>query len=339
MVAGMSQILGEGQFRYETQPDWARLPKGIVLGEVAGIAVDQQDRVYAFNRGPDPMVVFDRDGNFLTTWGRDLFVKPHGVHIGHDGSIYCTDEGSHTVCKCTLDGKLQLRIGIPGAAAPAMSCRPFNRCTHTALAPNGDIYVTDGYGNAAVHKYAPDGKWLKTWGGPGSDEGQFNLPHNIHCDADGMVYVADRENHRIQIFDGEGRYEAQWNNLHRPSALFMTQGPCPLCFVGEIAPYMAVNRDTPNLGPRITILQAGRRVGRLDSRDGPGTRADQFTSPHAISLDSRGDLYVGEVTVAAWPSLFPGKPLPEKLNSLKKFRRVPLDAAAPAPAEAARLNG
>jgi DNA-binding beta-propeller fold protein YncE len=318
----MSMLLGEGEFRFEAEPDWARLPDGMRLGEVAGIAVDARDRVYVFNRGPDPMIVFDRDGNFLSTWGRDLFVKAHGVHIGHDGSIYCTDEGSHTICKCSLDGQLQLRIGVPGQAAPAMSGRPFNRCTHTALAPNGDIYVSDGYGNAAVHRFGPDGKWLKTWGGPGSDEGQFNLPHNIHCDAEGFVYVADRENHRIQIFDGEGRYVDQWNNLHRPSALFMTPGPCPCCYVGEIAPYMAVNRDTPNLGPRITILRGGRRVGRLDTRDGPGTGPNQFTSPHGIALDSQGDLYVGEVTASSWPSLFPGRPLPENLNSLKKFRRV-----------------
>ena len=202
----MGATLGEGRFRYEPVAGWARLPPGMRMGEVAGIAIDARDRVFVFNRGPDPMVVLDRDGNFLSSWGRDLFTRAHGVHIGPDDSIYCTDEGSHSVCKCTLDGRLLMRIGVPGRPARAMSCEPFNRCTHTALAPNGDIYVTDGYGNAAVHKFAPDGRWLRTWGGPGTDPGQFNLPHNIHCDADGLVYVADRENHRIQVFDGEGRY-------------------------------------------------------------------------------------------------------------------------------------
>ena len=224
----MGAILGEGRFRYEPVPGWAKLPPGMRLGEVAGIAIDRRDRVFVFNRGPDPMVVLDRDGNFLSSWGRDLFRRAHGVHIGPDDAIYCTDEGSHSVCKCTLDGRLLMRIGVPDRPARAMSCKPFNRCTHTALAPNGDIYVTDGYGNAAVHKFAPDGRWLRTWGSPGSDPGQFNLPHNIHCDADGLVYVADRENHRIQVFDGEGRHVAQWHDLHRPSALFMTPGPCPL---------------------------------------------------------------------------------------------------------------
>ncbi|WP_306228314.1 peptidyl-alpha-hydroxyglycine alpha-amidating lyase family protein [Bosea beijingensis] len=320
----MSAVLGDGAFQFEPLDGWAKPPADIVLGEVAGIAIDERDRVYVFNRGEHPMVVFDREGSVVSTWGHDLFTKAHGVNIARDGAIYCTDEGTHTVCKCTLEGKLLMRIGVPNQPAQPMSCRPFNRCTHTALGKNGEIFVTDGYGNAAVHKFAPDGRHLSTWGAPGSDKGQFNLPHNIVTDEDGLLYVADRENHRIQIFDGDGRYQGQWNNLHRPSALYMTPGPCPHCFVGEIAPYMAVNRDTPNLGPRVTILSSeGERIGRLDSQGGPGTGSAQFTSPHAIAVDSHGDLYVGEVTVSSWPSLFPGQPLPKRLNSLKKFRRLP----------------
>lgn len=319
----MAEILGAGAHRYEAQENWAKLPSNIVLGEVAGVAVDDQDRVYVFNRGEHPMVVLDRDGNFCNSWGYELFVKAHGVHVAPDGAIYCTDEGTHTVSKCTLDGELLLRIGIPGEPAPKMSGRPFNRCTHTALGKNGEIFVTDGYGNASVHKFSPTGEHLKSWGTPGSGPGEFNLPHNIVADGDGSLYVADRENHRIQIFDQEGQYLGQWKNLHRPSALYMTRGACPCCFVGEIAPYMEVNRDTPNLGPRVSILSnKGDLVGRLNSVDGPGTGPAQFTSPHGIAVDSAGDLYVGEVTVASWPSLFPGRPLPKRLNALKKFRKV-----------------
>ena len=318
----MDVVLGEGDYRYQALDGWAKMPDGLETGEVSAIAVDERDRVYVFNRSPNPMLVFDRDGNFLSTWGQDLFARPHGLHIGPDQALYCTDEGTHTVCKCTLEGKLLMRIGTPNAPSPRMSCRPFNRCTHTALSPSGDIYVSDGYGNAAVHKFTPDGKWILSWGAPGCDPGQFNLPHNIACDSDGWVYVADRENHRIQIFDGNGRYESQWNNLHRPSAFHMMPGRCPLCFAGEIAPYLPVNRDTPNLGPRISILQDGKLVGRLNSHEGPGTGLGQFVSPHAIATDSRGDLYVGEVTVSAWPSLFPGRPLPVPLNSLKKLTRL-----------------
>ena len=101
-----------------------------------------------------------------------------------------------------------------------MSGEPFHRCTHTALSPKGEIYVSDGYGNARVHKYSPDGKLLMSWGEPGTDPGQFNIVHNIVRDGDGWVYVADRENHRVQVFDGNGKYETQWNNMHRPCGLY-----------------------------------------------------------------------------------------------------------------------
>ncbi len=110
--------------------------------------------------------------------------------------------------------------------------------------------MTDGYGNAQVHKYTPDGKYMFSWGTCGIGEGEFNLPHNIHCDADGWLYVADRENHRIQVFDGNGKYETQWASVvHRPSALHMTTGTCPLCFVGEVGPYLgSQSADSPILG-------------------------------------------------------------------------------------------
>ena len=154
------------------------------------------------------------------------------------------------------------------------------------------------------------------WDQMGSDPGEFNIVHNIVCDDDGWVYVADRENHRVQVFAGEGRYETQWNNLHRPCGLFMTGGRCPLCFVGELGPVMPVNRDVPNLGPRISILdRTGKRLGRF------GGPAD-FIAPHGLAVDSRGDLYVGEVSWTQWPEIHPDEPIPSDLRSLQKFRRV-----------------
>ena len=141
------------------------------------------------------------------------------------------------------------------------------------------------------------------------------------------MYVADRENHRIQVFDGQGRFETQWTNVHRPSALFFTPGSCPLCFVGEIRPYLGANRGFPNLGPRISVLnhkgELLARVGREE--DAHGQQPDQFMSPHGICVGSRGDLYVGEVSVAAWPSLFPGKPRPDRLRCLQKLVRLPAE--------------
>lgn len=318
----MNEIVGQGDYRYRLQEGWGRLPEGWIFGDVAAIGIDRQDRVYVFNRSPNPMAVFDREGNFLKTWGQGLFPRPHGIHMGPDDTIWLTDDGDHTVRKCTLDGKVLMQFGVSGRPAPRMSGQPFCKCTHTALAPNGDVYVSDGYGNARVHKFAPDGRHILSWGEPGCDPGQFNLPHNICCDADGWVYVADRENHRIQVFDGNGRYETQINNLHRPSGLFMTGGKCPICYVGEIGPYMEVNRETPNLGPRVSIMS---REGKLLSRIGkelPGGAPGQFISPHGLAVDSRGDLYVGEVAFTAWSSIYPGQKAPPSFWCLKKFVKV-----------------
>ena len=118
----MPVIVGSGDYAYEAHNDWAKLPEGWAFGDVAAIGVDRKDRVYCFNRGEHPMIVFDRDGNFLSSWGEGLFKRPHGIHMGPDDTIYCTDDGNHTVRKCTLDGKVLLEIGYPGKPAPKL-CR------------------------------------------------------------------------------------------------------------------------------------------------------------------------------------------------------------------------
>jgi len=204
-----------------------------------------------------------------------------------------------------------------------MSGEPFHRCTHTALSPKGEIYVSDGYGNACVHKYTPDGKLIKTWGEPGTDPGQFNIVHNIATDADGFVYVADRENHRVQVFDGNGKYETQWNNLHRPCALYCCGGKQANFVIGELGPGMPVNRKVPNLGPRLTIVDAkGKRIARLGGENGAGLEAGKFLAPHGIALDSKGDIYVGEVGVTDWKTSFPDTPMPAMVRCLQKLERV-----------------
>ena len=307
----MPTILGSGEHRYRVVENWAKLPDGWNLTDVASVAVDSKDRIYVFNRGAHPMVVLDREGHFITSWGEGLFSRAHGLHIDADDNLYCTDDGDHTVRKCSTDGKVLLTIGIPNKPAPFMSGEPFHRCTHTALSPKGEIYVSDGYGNACVHKYTPDGRLLKSWGEPGTDPGQFNIVHNIATDADGFVYVADRENHRVQVFDGNGKYETQWNNLHRPCALHCCGGKHPNFIVGELGPGMPVNRRVPNLGPRLTIVDSkGKRIARLGGEHGPGLATGQFLAPHGIALDSRGDIYVGEVGVTDWKTSFPDTPMP-----------------------------
>jgi DNA-binding beta-propeller fold protein YncE len=319
----MTTIIGSGQFTYRVVESWGRLPEGWAFGDVAAVGVDRHDRVYAFNRGKHPMVVFDRDGAFVTSWGEDIFTRAHGIHMAPDDTIFCTDDGDHTVRQCTPDGKVLLEIGIPGKPAPYMSGEPFNRCTHTALSPQGELYVSDGYGNSCVHKFSPDGKLLLSWGEPGTDPGQFNIAHNICCDDDGWVYVADRENHRIQVFDGKGRFETQWVNMHRPSGLFMTAGKCPLCYIAELGPHLDVNRELPNIGPRISVMdQQGKLLARIAATPPRGTAPGQFISPHGIAADSAGNLYVGEVSYTSWSRSFPDVPRPKSLRCLHKLERV-----------------
>jgi DNA-binding beta-propeller fold protein YncE len=317
----MAVILGTGAHRYEVVDHWAKLPPGMELNaDVAAVGVDRHDNVYAFNRGTHPMCVFDRDGNFLRAWGEGVFKRAHGVHMAPDETLWLTDDGDHTVRHCTLDGKVLLTIGIAGKAAPYMSGEPFNRCTHTALSPQADaVYVSDGYGNSRVHKYDVNGKLLLSWGEPGTDPGQFNIAHNICCDAEGWVYVADRENHRVQVFDGNGKYETQWNNMHRPSGLYLHRGAAPLFYIGEPGGGMAVNQELPNIGPRVSIYTPkGEMLARLGSRPA-GLEPGQFISPHGLAVDSRGDIYVGEVSYTNW-----GRrgPIPPGLRSLQKLVKV-----------------
>ncbi len=317
----MAIIVGEGEYRYEVIENWGTLPDGWHYGEVAAVGVDSKDNVYVFARSEHPMLVFDRAGNFLRSWGEGLFRRPHGVHIADDDTIYCTDDGDHTVRRMTQDGKMLLEIGVPGEPAPYMSGDPLNRCTHTALSPDGDLYVADGYGNARVHKYSPDGKLLFSWGEPGTDPGKFNIVHNICCDADGWVYVADRENHRVQVFDGKGAYHAQWANMHRPCGLCMTRGRNPLAYIGESGPGLAINMRVPGIGPRVSIVtHEGKPLARLG--DATRDRPSQFVAPHGVAIDSRGDIYVGEVSRTAMSNR--GTPIPptQDIRCLQKLVKL-----------------
>ncbi|MBM3945168.1 MAG: hypothetical protein FJ317_06735 [SAR202 cluster bacterium] len=308
--------LGSGKFTYTPVEGWEKRPADMMWREVAGVAVDPKDNVYLFTRDPGAVVVCDRDGNVKSSWGQGTFVNPHGLTIGLEGdTLFCIDNGDHTVRKCTLDGKVLLTIGTPGKTSPLHSGKPFNKCTHVALDPgSGDIYVSDGYGNSAVHKYAPDGRYLFSWGAPGTDPGEFNLPHNIVTDKDGYVYVADRENHRIQVFDSKGKFQDQWVNMHRPCAIYMSKDG--YLFNGELGFGMNVNRETPNLGPRISIFDTkGKRQARLEDK-GSGMDGRQFVAPHGMAVDSRGDLYVAEVA-NTWMKHF--QEPPPTVRSVQKF--------------------
>jgi DNA-binding beta-propeller fold protein YncE len=314
--------LGSGDFLYEVVEDWGHLPDGWIYGDVAAVGVDSQDNVYVFNRGEHPMIVLDRDGNFIRSWGEGMFTRAHGIHVGPDDSLYCTDDGDHTVRKCTAAGKILLEIGIPKRPSPFMSGLPFHRCTHTALSPDNEIYISDGYGNARVHKYSPDGKHFMSWGEPGTGPGEFNVVHNICCDAEGWVYVADRENHRVQVFDRAGKYETHWSYLHRPCGLCMSTGSRPLCYIGELGSGLEINGQWPNIGPRVSIVShEGNILARLGGVEGAGIGPTRFMSPHGIAVNSQGDIFVGELAYTSWRRKNPSEPIPSGLRSLRKLVR------------------
>lgn len=323
----MIEQLGEGDFSYRPDPGWLA-ETDVVFGDVVGIVIDRESRVIVFHRGDDPVVILDRSGSILHRWGSDLFVRPHGLTLTEAGTLYCTDEGAHCVRHCTIEGELLMTIGTPGSPSELQSGEPFNRCTDLAVSNDGDLLITDGYGNARVHKFSADGRHLFSWGKPGIGPGEFNVPHSIGCDQAGLVYVADRESHRIQIFDSDGTYQDELNWVHRPSALLVTAGTPTEIYVGEIGTYLSANRGWPNLGPRISVLRPdGTVLARIAAEPAVGAEPGQFISPHAIAFDSDGDMYVGQVSYTGWPSLFPDVPQPARLQSLQRLVRVVPKAA------------
>lgn len=297
---------------YEPDDRWGRLPAGWTWNEVSAIAVDSRDRVFAFARCEHPVTIFDRDGTFLGSWGEGVFARPHGLHIGPDDSVYCTDDLDHTVRKFTPDGRLLMTLGVSGkpsnTGATSVDFRtiqraglPFHFPTNLAIAPGGELYVSDGYGNARVHKFSADGKLLLSWGEPGTGPGQFRIPHGIAVDRDGTVYVADRENSRIQIFSPDGDYLREWNDLARPSQLFFAGESVHVAELGYRAGmWPGTTAPSPDAtGGRVSILD---RNGTVKARWGGGNdpcAAGDFFAPHDIWVDSHGDIYLSEVTLSA----------------------------------------
>jgi DNA-binding beta-propeller fold protein YncE len=296
----MTSGSARNSMEYVVDRDWPAKPGDITLNDVAGVAVDDSDRVYVFSRSAHPVTMFATDGKYLGSWGAGIFGRPHGIDIGPDGSVYLTDDGDHTVRKFTPDGQLLMQLGIAGHPSEYMSGKPFNRCTHTALSPAGDIYVSDGYHNHSMHKFTASGEWRCSWGGSGVGPGEFNLPHNIGCDTEGRVYVADRENHRVQVFDEDGTYIREWWNVHRPSALAISRGAAPVCLIGEAGPTYNFNRNAPNLGPRVSIFDLRGsllvRIGASQSASG----SSSMLAPHGIAMDTRGSIYVAEPAMTRW---------------------------------------
>ncbi len=241
--------------------------------------------------------------------------------IAPDDTVFCVDNGDSTVRQFTPDGELLMTLGTPHQPSPRMSGEPFSVPAHVAFDKRtGEFYVADGYSNARVHKYSPDGRLLFSWGESGTGDGQFNIVHNVVVDNDGWVYVADRENHRIQVFSSEGKYETQWGNLSRAAAICIDdRSGEELIYIGEYFCGIATNDIGTDLGPRVTVMNTRGKVLARVGRESYGDQSGRFYSPHGIAVDSRGDLYVAEVS---WTDYGRHMDPPRELRSMQKLARV-----------------
>ncbi len=271
-----------GRYTYELIKDWAKLPPGETFAIVSAVATDSQDRVYVFQRKDPPVMVFDRDGNYLSCWGISAITDPHGLYIEND-IVYVTDRADSVVLTFTLDGKPLQIIGKRGVHSdtgcekpldlPPRSAGPFNYPTELVPAPNGDLYATDGYRNSRVHRFDAEGQLIQSWGEPGKTEpNQFHLPHSVLIDREQRVIVCDRENSRIQLFTLDGKYLGMWTDLNLPTDISVDREGA--FYVSQLA-----KDGSP---PRISIFdREGKTLARWNSR-----------SAHGLWVDSRGDVYL-----------------------------------------------
>jgi DNA-binding beta-propeller fold protein YncE len=289
-------------------------------GDATSVAVDSKDNVWVFNRGNNPIAVFDKDGNFLKGMGQGDFDRPHGIEIDGDDNVYFVDDNGHFVQKRTKTGKVVFTLGTRGKPAPWQSGGIFNRPTDVAIHPGtGELFVSDGYANSRVHKFDPRGRHIKSWGEPGTDPGQFSLPHGVCIVDDRHIAVADRENFRVQVFTTDGKFETQFH-IHHPMSITRGRGADNCLYVGEMqAP--PVQAGVPDLGLKVSILTpGGKLVNRFGASTG-GSAPDQFVAPHGVAVDSEGSVYVAEVAWTNWYSRQPKPPLGEVV-SLRKWKRV-----------------
>lgn len=296
-------------FKFEMDSSFSVVPDDGIIGEVPGVAVGKDDQIFIGNRSEVPVQVFDTSGRRIASWDYNDFSRVHSITIAPDGSIFIADDRRHVIRVFDAEGNLVNTIGTPGVmsdtgvgdAKPWVVKRagpPFNLPTDVAVAPDGSLFVSDGYGNARVHHFDREGTLLHSWGEPGSGPGQFDLPHGVEIDQQGQVLVADRENGRIQVFRQDGTYLKEIGGLQRP---------CNLCLDADGNLFVAELGESK---PRVSIISTDGEIISQIVIDG-----DVPTNgAHSVALDSSGNLYVGLV--------YQGTPLPPNPSPAKKFVRV-----------------
>lgn len=298
---------------YQVVRGWPTLPEGRVLGSATGVGVSSKGEVLVFHRAgrvwseplpreplhAETVAVFDgRTGAFLREWGAGHFAMPHGLTVdGHD-NVWLTDVALHQVFKFSANGKLLMVVGTRGA--PGADATHFNRPTDVAVLPDGSFYVSDGYRNTRIARFSPDGRFLSQWGVPGKAPGGFDTPHAVTLDSAGHVYVADRENDRVQVFDGQGKFLRQ---LESP----VIGRPYGLALAGDGRLLVADGGEQPRQGPDrsalvVVDLQSGaaERVGRYGNQDG------QFRMAHDVAVDAAGNAYVVDIAGQRVQKFAPG---------------------------------
>jgi sugar lactone lactonase YvrE len=272
---------------YRLVPGWAQLPKGYNFGECSGVDLDKNGNVWVFNRGHWPVMQFDRTGKMLQAWSEDTFrVKSsHGIRVGPDGNLWAVDVEGHVVFKLSPEGRVLLLIGnrqgVPGNNSAEDA---FNRPTNVGFLANGHILVSDGYVNSRVVEFTGDGEYVRQFGHKGTGDGEFNLVHDVAVDSQQRIYVADRSNERIQIFDSKGKFLNQWTGIGAPWGIYLARG--------ENAIYMCDGKYN-----RISKLNLeGQVLGVLSSWGKAPGKVDYV---HSIAVDP-ADSSIYAVEIKNW---------------------------------------
>jgi sugar lactone lactonase YvrE len=286
---------------YKADPGWPReKPPGGEWGGMSSVALGPDGNVWTFNRGKIPVQVYTQDGRLVKYWGQDgLFRNPHTIRFDSKGNLWIVDTRMQTVRKFTLDGKVLLTVGTPNEAGEDET--HMNQPNDVAVAPNGDLYVSDGYGNNRIVVFDSQGKFIRAWGRLGNGQGEFSQPHGMVLDSQQRVYVADRNNARIQVFDAKGTFLKEWKNIITPWALLMTKndelyvcGSSPTLFEEVPANQPGGGLASPPKDQLFLKLDLEGRLKQLwafPKGDAPG----QLDWAHSMALGPDGSLYFAEV--------------------------------------------